>query len=315
MLAKTADRLADLTGMGEAIFGALFLGSTTSAPGIITSTVAAYDNHPELAMSNAIGGIAAQTFFLSIADISYPKINLEHAAASFANLMQNTLLILMLALVLMGSFGPDVTIYHIHPASLLLLAVYVAGMRLITKAKNFPMWSPKRTLETVRDEPQAENLKQLNVRKVVLKFVILAVVVAVAGYFIAQSGIAIAQQTGLGESFVGMLLTAVGTSLPELIVSIAAIRARALTLAVGNIIGGNAFDVLFVAFADMAFLEGSILHAVTERQVLLISLTIVMSTTLLLGLLYREKEGFGKIGWESLAIIILYVFGSWLVNM
>ena len=92
-MTKIADRLADKTGWGEAVVGALFLGGSTSLPGIVTSVTTAAGGHAELAISNALGGIAAQTAFLGLADIVYPKANLEHAAASAANLSQGTLLI------------------------------------------------------------------------------------------------------------------------------------------------------------------------------------------------------------------------------
>lgn len=93
MMTRIADRLADVTGLGEALMGAIFLGGSTSIPGVITSVTAAYEGYPKLAISNAIGGIAAQTAFLAIADIAYRKANLEHAAASIANMMQGTLLV------------------------------------------------------------------------------------------------------------------------------------------------------------------------------------------------------------------------------
>ena len=76
--------LADETGLGEAIFGAVLLGSATSIAGITTSVTAAVNALPSLAISNAIGGIAAQTVFLAVADITYRPANLEHAAASAA---------------------------------------------------------------------------------------------------------------------------------------------------------------------------------------------------------------------------------------
>lgn len=309
-LAKTADQLADLTGWGEAIFGAIFLGGTTSLPGIITSVVAAYNNHPQLAISNAIGGIAAQTLFLAIADMAYPKINLEHAAASFANLMQGLLLIGLLSVVMVGMAGPEVSFLHTSPFSLLIVVLYIAGSKMIAKAKDEPMWKPKQTIATVEDEQDQENMKHLSMKKVVLKFAVMAVIVGAAGFAVAKAGIVIADKTGLSESFVGGIFTAVATSLPELIVSIAAVRQKALTLAVGNIIGGNTFDVLFVAFADVAYTEGSILHAIGNEQVYLIGLTILMTSTLILGLLHREKKGIGKIGWESFMIVLLYLAGN-----
>lgn len=309
-LTRTADQLADLTGFGEAIFGAFFLGGTTSLPGIVTSVVAAFNDHPELAVSNAIGGIAAQTLFLSIADITYRKGNLEHAAASFANLMQGVLLIGLLALVLLGMSGPDTTVLNIHPVSFILIFFYFVGLNLISRAKERPMWTPRITTATVKDIPEQEYLKKLSVGQIVVKFIVFAILVSAAGFTVAKTGITIADKTGLSESFVGLLFTAVATSLPELFVSIAAVRQNALTLSVGNIIGGNSFDMLFIAFADIAYNKGSILHAITDKQVFIIALTMLMASALLLGLLHRKKKGVGNIGWESLLIIILYFAGN-----
>ncbi len=309
-LAKKADQLADITGMGEAIFGAILLGSITSLPGIITSVVAAYNNHPGLAVSNAIGGITAQTVFLCIADIAHPKVNLEHAAASFPNLMQGVLLIGLLATVLIGMSTPEITLISIHPVSIVIVIAYIAGTKLISQAKIKPMWTPRYTHETIQDVPDDKNIKNKRPQLVIAKFVVFAILVAVAGYTVAISGISIAKKTGLSESFIGVLFTAVATSLPELIVAISSVRQKALTLAVGTIIGGNTFDVLFIAFADGAYRKGSILHAITNSQFFIITLTILMTSVLLLGLLHREKRGIGKIGWESFGIILLYLFGT-----
>lgn len=310
-LAKVADQLADLTGWGEAIFGAILLGMVTSLPGIITTVLAAVREHPTLAMSNAIGGIAAQTLFLSIADLSYRRANLEHAAASLSNLMQGSLLMGLLAMLVLGIAGPDFTIGHVHPFSLLLLLFYVLGFRLISRSQENPMWRPRQTHETVEDEADEENIWNLSLPKVALRFAILAILVASAGYAVGEAGIAIADQTGLSEGMVGALFTAVSSSLPELIVSIAAVRQGALTLAVSNIIGGNTFDVLFVSMADISYLPGSILHAEgADSSLFVVALTLIMTATLILGLLQRQEKGLGGIGWESSLIIAVYVLGN-----
>lgn len=78
-----ADKLADRTGLGEAIIGAVLLGAATSLGGIVVSVTAALDGRASLAFSNSVGGIAAQTVFLAVADMCYRKTNLEHAAAAW----------------------------------------------------------------------------------------------------------------------------------------------------------------------------------------------------------------------------------------
>lgn len=309
-LTRTADKLADKTGLGEALVGAVFLGGVTSISGIITSVVAAYNNHPQLAISNAIGGIAVQTVFLSIADISYSRANLEHASASLANLMQGVLLMGLLSLVILGISGPEITLLSIHPLSLVIIIIYIGGLRLISKAKENPGWGPKQTIFTVKDIPGEGQIKKTRLSLLILTFVSLSLLVGLAGYAIGKTGIIISEESGLSESMVGALFTAVATSLAELIVSLAAVRQGALTLAVGNIIGGNSFDVLFIAFSDIAYRNGSILHNITREQSFMIAITMLMISVLIMGLLYRQRKGFANIGLESALVIVLYLIGS-----
>lgn len=308
-MTRAADRLADLTGMGEAIFGAVLLGGSTSLPGIITSVSTAYQGYAELAISNAVGGIAAQTVFLAVADMAYRKANLEHAAASVENLMQGALLSTLLAFPLLGMAGPEFSIWGINPVSVILLAAYVFGLHLVAEARSTPYWKPHETKETEEDDEDEKYATRQEMIKIWSIFGGLALVVAAAGFAVAQTGIALAEQTGLSESLVGGLFTAISTSLPELVTSIAAVRRGALSLAVGGVIGGNSFDVLFVAFADAGFREGSIYHAITDQQVFIIALTLLLTGILLLGLLRREKSGILGIGFESFLAVVLYLGG------
>ena len=105
-----ADRLADRTGLGEAIVGGVLLGAATSLSGIIVSITAALDGRASLAFSNAVGGIAAQTLFLAVADMFYRRINLEHAAADLANVFQGLVLMVLLTLPFVALTSPEVTI-------------------------------------------------------------------------------------------------------------------------------------------------------------------------------------------------------------
>lgn len=305
-LSATADQLADRTGLGEAVAGAVLLGGTTSMSGIVVSVTAAIDSQAELAMSNALGGIAAQTAFLAVADLTYRRANLEHAAASAANMMQGSLLVTLLAILLVAAYSPQVTFWKIHPATPLLLGTYIYGIILVQRARNDPMWQPEQTEETRTDQPdqgdEGPSLSGLWIR-----FGVLAVIIGVAGWVLKHAAVIISEQTGLTHTAIGMVFTAVSTSLPELVTSVAAVRQGALTLAVGGIIGGNAFDTLFVAASDLAYREGSIYHAISEQLVFWIALTILMTGVLLMGLIRREKLGIMRIGLESFVILILYL--------
>ncbi len=92
----------------------------------------------------------------------------------------------------------------------------------------------------------------------------------------------------------------------KLVTAIAAVRQGALTLAVGGIIGGNSFDILFIAVADVAYREGSIYHSITDHQTFLMALTILLTGLLTMGLLRREKRGIANIGFESFSVLLIY---------
>ncbi|WP_376694832.1 sodium:calcium antiporter [Wenzhouxiangella sp. EGI_FJ10305] len=302
------DQLADRTGLGEAISGAVLLGAATSLSGSVLSVTAAWNGLPEMALGNAVGGIAVQTAFLVVADVVYRKANLEHAAASAQNMMQNALLIALLAMILLGPTLPDFTVWGIHPLTPLLIGVYIYGIAITGGMRAKPMWKPTLTPETRRDEPEDLN-KVPALKGLVLRFLVLMLALGIAGWTMEKSASNIAQQTWLSATAVGVLFTAIATSLPELVTSVAAVRRGALTLAVGGIIGGNAFDTLFTAASDVAYRKGSIYHTMSDSVVFWTTLTLLMSAVLLLGLIRREKRGPGVIGVESVVLIVLYVFG------
>jgi cation:H+ antiporter len=290
------------------VFGAVLLGASTSLPGSIASITVAWEGHADLAVGNAVGGIAVQTAFLVVADMAFRGTNLEHAAASLPNLINGALLCGLLALALIAATGPDISLFQVHPVSVLLLAFYAFGLRLASKTRDAPAWEPVRTSDTVVDDI-ADDGDRPSLARLWLLFGISVAIVGVAGWLVGVSGIALVRHTGLSETLVGSLFTAVATSLPELVTSVAAVRQGALTLAVGGIIGGNTFDVLFLSFSDFAYRDGSIYHAVSQQPLFIISLTILLTAVLLLGLIRRERRGVANIGFESVAVLLIYFAG------
>jgi cation:H+ antiporter len=309
-LAEFGDRLADRTGLGEALTGTIFLGFTTALPGLATSITAALDGRPALAISNAIGGIAIQTTFLAVADIAYVKANLEHAAASVANMIQTAILITLLTLVFLGLTGPEVTLFHVHPMTPLLFLAAGFGLLLVQRSGREPMWRPLRTTETVEDIPE-EAAHRESLGKLLVGFIVTAVVVTIAGGGVARTTGVIADETGLSVTVAGGLFAGVVTSMPELVTTVAAVRRGALTLAVSDIVGGNFFDILFVLAADLVYLNGSLYHAegVGEPEEFLTGLVILLNIILLLGLLYRQRRGPANIGFENILMMMLYLGG------
>jgi cation:H+ antiporter len=307
-LSGTCDRLADQTGLGEAFTGAVLLGAATSLPGITASVTTALDGAASLSLSNAIGGIAAQTAFLAIADMVYRKANLEHAAASASNMMQASLLMVLLSMMLCAMLAPSLSVLGVHPVSPALLLAYTFGMRMVYVTRNDPMWRPRMTRQTRLDEPEQTSSRH-SLLRLWTEFAVSGLIVVVAGALAARSGEVLVTRTPLSETLVGGLLLALATSLPELVTSVASVRRGALTLAVGGVVGGNAFDSLFAAMADFAYRPGSLYHGATGNEAFLVALSLLMTAVLLLGLLRRERRGIAGIGFESFFVLALWALG------
>lgn len=307
-LARVVDHLADRTGMGEAIAGAVLLGGATSLAGLVVSVVAAAEGDASLAVSNSAGGIAAQTAFIVVADLAYRRANIEHAAASLTNIFNCLLIVLLLSVVLMGAGAPPWTVMGVHPATPLLLVAYLYGLRLARSVGTDQMWMPKRTVYTREDVPSPD-AQQKSLRLLAVRFLALGAAVAAAGYVVGEAGISLIATTGLGGTAVGTFFTSVATSLPELVTTVAAVRAGALTLAVGGLVGGNAFDVLFIGAADAAYREGPIYAAISQSDRFVIGWTMALVAVLGAGLVRRERQGVGGIGFEGVTILGLYVAG------
>lgn len=283
----------------------MLLAAATSIAGLVVSVVAAADGNASLAVSNSVGGIAAQTAFLALADIAYRGVNLEHAAASLTNVFNSLLMVVLLAIVLAGVASPDVTVLAIHPATPLLLAAYGYGIWLSREVGRGEMWRPAQTAETVIDKPDREAHEESTARLWVT-FLALGIAISVVGWAVGRSGLSLVAATGLTGTIVGVFLTSVSTSLPELITAVAAVRAGAPTLAIGGIVGGNTFDAIFIAFGDGAFRAGSIYEAVDRVDIFVIAWTILLVSIAGAGLVRRQRKG---IGFEGIAILAVYVAG------
>ncbi|MFP4429319.1 MAG: sodium:calcium antiporter [Desulfovermiculus sp.] len=312
-LAQVADELADRTGLGEALFGIFLLAGVTSLPDFAATLSAALDARPNLAMSNIMGSMAANLMFLGVADLVYRKANLEHAAASPTTLMQAALLVVLLSLPLLAIATPPVSMWGIHPITPVIVVTYLFGLQLVRSTEDKPMWFPRHTRQTVPDRP--ERHRHGDQVKAWFSFIGLAALTGIAGWVLMEAAKVVSDQTGLSETLIGGLFTALATSSPELITTIAAIRQGALTLAVSNIFGTNCFNILVVATADGGYPGGSIYHDMSPLQMIWGLISILMTAILLMGMVRRETYGIGRIGFESALILAVYAVALGIVVM
>lgn len=308
-LTRVADALAERTGLGDAVGGALLLGALTSLPGNVTVVTGALGGDAGFALGNPLGGIALQTVWLAIADLVYRRANLEHAAASLQNVLQSVVLIAMLAVPVLAYATPTLSIGWIHPLTLLIPALYAYGLVLLRQMQRAPMWQPTRTPQTADDDvgedpdgggPEAGT----STGRLWGTLAGLGLLVGVAGWVVGRAGLSVVAATGLDGGLVGFTLTTAISSLPELVVLVTAVRMGQLTLGVGNIVGGNVYDTLMIALADIAYLQGPLYRDAGPTSLVLLGGTLLMTATLTAGLVMRERRW---IGFEGVSIPLIYV--------
>lgn len=302
-----ADALADRTGLGDAVGGALLLGAVTSLPGVVAVVTGALGGDSGFALANPIGGIALQTVWLAIADLVYRRVNLEHAAASLQNVLQSVLLVAMLAVPVVAYATPTLTVGWIHPLTLLIPLLYGYGLVLLRQMQRDPMWEPTRTTQTADadGEPDAEGVGEgPSTGRLWWALAGLGLLIGTAGWVVGRAGLSVAVVTGVEGGLVGFTLTTAISSLPELVVLVTAVRMGQLTLGIGNIIGGNVYDTLMIAVADVAYLRGSLYSDAGPTGLVLLGGTLLMTATLTAGLVMRDRRG---IGFEGVAIPLIYL--------
>ncbi|SCG64660.1 sodium:calcium antiporter [Micromonospora coxensis] len=306
-LVTLGDTLADRTGWGEAFFGAVFFGLATSLSGIVMTAVTAATDQPQLGYSNAVGGIAAQTTAVAVADAFQRRVNLEHAAASLSNVLFGTLLIALLAVALLGSFTPDATLAGLHPASFVMIGSYLGGLHLIRRAGASPLWQAVATTETLPDVPHAHGkLDQRSSAWLWTRFAGVGLLVAVGGWAIALAAESLVTITGLSAGFIGAILMGAVNALPETVTAVAAVRRGAPTLAIAAVLGGNSLDALNLVVGDIAYRDGSIYHAAGTEELFVTTNALFMTAVLVGGLLVRQACGWGRLGFEGVLLVTSY---------
>lgn len=303
-LSRRVDQLAAVTGLGRALMGSVLLGATTSLPGLVASVDAAAAGKPELAMSNAVGGIAAQTTFIAIADLFYRRNNLEYGGADVGNLVNAGALMLLLFIPITAAASPSSSVLRMHPGSWAILGVYLGCLALGRRLAHQPSWKPTGQIEAAEAAPQDRAIGRR-----IVEIAGLAAVVALAGWGISTQSQGLVASGGWSEQVVGTFVSGVLTSLPELVIAVSAARSGKGALAMATIIGGNAFDVCFIAASDFALGSASIYHPMSGDLRLSLGLAGILNGTLLLGMLAREEKGLGNIGLEGPIILLVYLGG------
>lgn len=145
-------------------------------------------------------------------------------------------------------------------------------------------------------------------------FIVSAAAITIAATQLAKYGDVIALRTGLGGMFVGVLLMAGATSLPELLTSISSVRIGVLNLAAGNLLGSNMLNMFLLAMMDMVFYNQRILRSSLLRHALSGSLAIFLISLAIFFIMADLKAQIGWVGIDSLILIFVYIAAIYLIQ-
>ena len=183
-----------------------------------------------------------------------------------------------------------------------IIVIYAISMRSIF------LFEKKKIAAFIGEIAEAARYDHMTTRVAVLQYVLNALVIVGAAAWLPFLGDRLADETGLGRSFIGTIFIAMTTSLPELVVSIAALRIGAADMAIANLFGSNLFNIFLLAVDDLFYTGGPLLSAVSQNHAITGFMAVIMTGIAMASLTYRiEKKAFLRLGWDALALIFGYI--------
>jgi cation:H+ antiporter len=301
-LARYGDVLGEKTGLGRSWIGVVLLAATTSLPELFTGFGAtALLPLPDIAIGDVLGSCMFNLLILSFMDAIQPEPISARAHQGHALSIGFGLLLLGIAgLGLLGG-GRLPALGWVGLYSPVLIIVYFVAMRVI-----FAHEQHRRARET-REVAEELMYAAITLRSAALHYAGAAVLVVGAALWLPSLGAELARQTGLGEAFVGSLFIAITTSLPEIAVSLAAVRLGALDLGIGNVLGSNLFNLLILGLDDVFYRQGPLLAGGDLSHGVSITAIVTMYALFLIGLTYRVMTKRFAVTWDTGTIAAVYV--------
>lgn len=316
-LSRYAEVIAHRTGLSGSWIGLALLATVTSLPelatGITSVTVA---NAPNLALGDALGSCVVNLVFLVVIDFLFRREPVWHRASQ-GHVLAGAFGVVMLGFTLVGLLmGQVKTPQDLTTSSAMqlgfglttpiLLVLYLVAMRTV--------FAYERDHAKVEAAEVAPSLPTL--RNAITRFVLAASVVAGAGIWLPFVATDLAHAMGWNKSFVGSLFVAMATSLPELAVTLSALRMGALDMAIGNLLGSNLFNVLIIAIDDLFYRPGALLAAVSPVHSVTVGSAITMTGLAMVGLFFRPGgRVLRAISWVSLGLIAMYLLNTYVLYL
>lgn len=311
-LSRYGDIIADKTGLGGTWIGLVLLATVTSLPELVTgiSAVTVADT-PDIALGDVLGSSVFNLVILTILDF-FHRGESVYTRASQGHILAAAFGVLLIGFVgfnvLLGEGHTGLALGHVGVYTPVIMILYAVAMRTLFRYERAQMQA--------YTEERAERYPDIQLRQAVQRYALAALVVVGAGVWLPFIGEQIARAMAWETTFVGTLFVAFATSVPELVVTVAAMRLGAIDMAISNLLGSNLFDILIVAVDDLFFLRGPILAHVSPVHAVSAISAMMMSGIVIVGLLYRPKTRLVRAaGWASLLLLGIYLLNSFVLYL
>lgn len=302
-LSAYGEAIAAHTGLSRNWVGLILLATVTSLPELVTGLSAVtVAEAPDIAVGDVLGSCVFNLTILAMVDMYY-RPGVIYAQVSSGHLVSAGFCVILLASVglalMLSAQGLLPAMGHLSAASVLIFGVYLVAMRALylTERRN------TRPIDVPRPG--------MPLKAALRGYGLASAVIVGAGLWLPMVGVALAGAMGWSNSFVGTLLVAFATSVPELATTWGAIRIGALDMAFGNLLGSNLFDVLILAIDDLAYVKGPIFMHVSQAHAMSAIIGAMMSGVVVVSLAYRPAGRVWFIGsWASLALLALYAMNA-----
>jgi cation:H+ antiporter len=308
VLTRCADAIAERTGLGRLIAGSIFLAFATSLPELLVDLNAVRIGLPDLAVGDLMGSSLFNLLILGAMDLVHRTRGRLLSHASAAHALSGTMSIAQtalaaIALLLAARLAPY-ALAGMNVGVLAIAAAYVLGVRIVyydqrRAAAILGVESPGGTAP-----PESAHAATPTLTRALAGYVAAAAAIIVAAPFLARAAGRLAELTGLGQTFIGTTLVALSTSLPELVATWTAVRMGAFDLALGNIFGSNAFNMVLLAPLDLAY-PGSLLAAASPAHAVTALATILITAVVIIGQLYQVERRIRFLEPDAVLVILL----------
>jgi cation:H+ antiporter len=316
-LSRATDALDVRLGFGETFGGMLLLAISGSLPEVAITVTAVLSHQLGLAAGNLLGGIAIQTAVLVIADYFVEEDKpLSYVVGSLIPVLEASLVIATVAVAMLGALLPaSAVIFTVSPASIGIVVVWVGGMFLLNRVRESPKWEiampgsrpgrpHRRVAHPTKPHPYAKNSTAV----VVLVFLAGSIVTLGAGWALTVSGGLLADRVGINGLLFGATVLALASALPEISTGVAAVKLGDHQLVMGDIFGGNAFQLTLFVVADL-LAGAAVLPQAGAAHSWLAGLGILMTLVYLGSVIVRPEKDHLHVGLDSLIVLALLVIG------